>query len=103
MSDFVSDFKQIPMSLVYAYDSPDDQLNTLNTLITDCIDKHAPLKRVRLIRPPAPWMSDLNIQNLQNQFTKHKMRNRGQNLDMFVVNSNLYIRIQKIILPKSTK
>ena len=44
MNNFISDFKQIPMSLVYTFDSPDDQLNTLNTLIADCINKHAPLK-----------------------------------------------------------
>ena len=39
----------------------------LNKLITDCINIHAPLKRVKLTRPIAPWMHDLKIIELQKE------------------------------------
>jgi len=33
----------------------------------ESINKHAPLRRVKIIRPPAPWMKDLNITHLQHE------------------------------------
>jgi exonuclease III len=67
MKDFVEDFSLLPFSVVYGVDDISDKIDVLNTLITDCIDKHAPLRRVKLTRPPAPWMKDLNIAELQRE------------------------------------
>ena len=33
----------------------------------ECIDRHAPLKRIKITRPPAPWLHDQEIEQLQNE------------------------------------
>ena len=51
---FVEDFSTFPLSIISYSDDPDEQLETLNSLILECIERHASLKRIRVIRPPAP-------------------------------------------------
>ena len=65
MVDYMNDFQSLPLSLVYVFDTASDKVNVLNNMITDCIQKHAPLRKVKITRPPSPWMKDLNINNLQ--------------------------------------
>ena len=36
-----------------------------NKLVVDCINTHAPLRKVQLTRPVAPWINDPKIANLQ--------------------------------------
>ena len=74
---FYDDFLQYPLSLIYAFDDPNDQLLTLNKLFRDCLDNHAPLRRVKLTRPPAPWMRELNVAN--NQIQCENLRKIAQN------------------------
>ena len=45
-----------------------------NKLILDCIDCHAPLKKAKFTRPPAPWMKQLDIIQLQKQRDKYRFR-----------------------------
>ena len=61
MNNYIADFKMLPTSLIYSFDDPDDQISTLNQLVTQCISEHAPTRRVQLTRPPAPWMNDPEI------------------------------------------
>ena len=44
---FKEDFSTLPLSLIYHLDDPDEQLETLNTLISECLERHAPLRKVR--------------------------------------------------------
>ena len=67
IKNYISDFRQLPLSIVYGLDDSNDQLSVFNKLISDCIEQHAPLKRVKLIRPIAPWMKDPDI-------SKHKQK-----------------------------
>ena len=67
MENCVTDFQQLPLNLAYSFDDPDDQVAMLNKVITDCINIHAPLKRVKLTRPIAPWMHDLKSIELQKE------------------------------------
>ena len=62
------------LNLVYAFDEPDDQVTILNKLILDCIEKHAPIKRIRLTRPVATWMKDESIMNLKTVTTSPTQR-----------------------------
>ena len=62
---FVADLEQAPFSLIYLSDDPDFQLDLLNSILVEHIDRHAPLRRVRITRPPAPWMKTEEIQLLQ--------------------------------------
>ena len=66
MKNCVTDFQQLALNLVYSFDDLDDQVSMLHKLIKDCINIHAPLKRVKLTRPIAPWMHDPKIIELQN-------------------------------------
>ena len=72
LSAYVADTATIPFNIVYATDCADDSLNTLNYLLINCIERHAPLKRIKVTRPQAPWMNDLMINNLQR--TCHEKR-----------------------------
>jgi len=62
---FVDDLEQAPFSLIYLSDDPDFQLNLLKSILAEHIDRHAPLRHVRLTRPPAPCMRTEEIQLLQ--------------------------------------
>lgn len=57
-------FPNCHLSIVYAIEDPDDKLEIMNTLITDWIEAHAPLKRTKLTRPPAPWLHKDDLRKL---------------------------------------
>ena len=78
---FVEDFSTLPMSIISCSDDPDEQLESLNSLILECIERHAPLKRIRVTRPPAPWMKCLNIRDLQKErdTTRYEAHNTPSN------------------------
>ena len=72
INSYVSDFRELPLNLVYAFDEPDDQVTILNKLVFNCIEKYAPIKRVRLTRPVAPWMKEESIVNLKTPLEHHR-------------------------------
>ena len=55
MNDNILGFKQLPTSLVYAFNEPDDKISVLNKLVNQFISEHAPIKRAKFTRRPAPW------------------------------------------------
>ena len=61
MNNSISDFKKLPTNLVYAFHEPDDKIDVLNNLVNQYISDRAPTKKVKLTRPPAPWMKDPEI------------------------------------------
>ena len=79
LNSFVTDFSRIPFSVIDVFDDPEDQLYMINSLITKCIDIHAPLKRVKLTRPPAPWMKDNAI--ISAQRVMHTLRENKSSSD----------------------
>lgn len=70
IKDYVKDFSMLPLSLIYSTDEPDDMVDILSRFMTECIDSHAPLKRTKVTRPPAPWLKHLDIMSLQQQRDK---------------------------------
>ena len=64
---FKSDVEQLPFNLVYAFDQPEQQLDIFNELFLSCLNRHAPLVRQKITRPPAPWLKDLNITEKQQE------------------------------------
>lgn len=64
---FLQDISELPFSTVYAVDDIDEKIDIFNELLRSCIDRHAPLVRCKLTRPPAPWLQDVDIQNLQKR------------------------------------
>ena len=67
LENYTNDFSQLLPSPAYSFDDPDDQVKTLNNLITDCVSCHVPIKRTKLTRSPTPWMKTLDILNLQKK------------------------------------
>ena len=65
LNSYIDDFSQIPLNLVYAFDDPEEQLDIFNKMVTDCMNRHAPIQRTKFTRPPAPWMKDPEIQRSQ--------------------------------------
>ena len=66
-----------PLAVIYYSDDPDEQLETLNTLVSECLERDGPLRKVRVTRPPAPWMKDPLIKEFQKKrdsarFTDHQ-------------------------------
>ena len=61
MNHYVNDFSKLPLSPVYGFEEPEDQISTLSKLFTDCLESYAPTRRVNLTRPIVPWMEDLTI------------------------------------------
>ncbi len=62
---FIKSFDELPLSLVYAVDDAGMQVDILNSLFRERLDHHAPLKRTKVSRPPAPWMKNCDIAQLQ--------------------------------------
>ena len=52
MSKDILDFRQLPTSLVYAFDKPDDKIWVLNKLVNQRISEYTPMKQTKFTRPP---------------------------------------------------
>ena len=64
---FKEDFSLLPLDVVYGLESLDDMVDALNSLMKDCLDRHAPLRRVKVTRPPATWLQTEEIRQLQKE------------------------------------
>ena len=56
IEQYVSDMSYLPFSLIYAFEDVETKLDIFNSFILDCINKHAPSKKIKVTRPPSPWM-----------------------------------------------
>ena len=54
-------------------ESPNEMVDLINTLISECLDRHAPLKRVKITRLPAPWLHAADIRQLQAEREKPRL------------------------------
>ena len=70
LENYINDFRQLPLFTVYSFDDLDDQVETLNKLITDCSSRHAPIKPTKFTHPLTPWMKTLDIIYLQKKRNK---------------------------------
>ena len=64
LGDFKAHFQKLPFSTVFAIKDLEDKSDIFNNLVAECIDRLAPLKRIKCTRPPAPWLKRLDIQQL---------------------------------------
>ena len=83
--EFISDLDTLPLNIVYSSDNPEEQLEYFNSMFKECLD--APLWRVRVKRPPAPWMDDSQIRSLQqlwNKFRKETQQTGSQSINQSI-------------------
>ena len=64
---FKLEVEQLPFNLVYAFDAAEDKLDVFNELFLSCLNRHAPLVKQKMTRPPAPWLNDLHIKEMQRE------------------------------------
>ena len=53
--EFISDLDTLPLNIVSSSDDLEEQLEYFNSMFKECLERHAPLRRVRVTRPPAPY------------------------------------------------
>ena len=70
--DFINLFARLPLELVYTFNDPNDMISVFNELISNHTSEHALLKTIRVTRPTAPWMNDIDIVDLQRKC--HQLR-----------------------------
>ena len=56
-------------------------VDLINTLISECLDRHAPLKRVKITRLPAAWLHAADIRQLQAERDKLRLDAHNSNND----------------------
>ena len=64
---YIDDFNTLPLSLVYSFKDPNEQLDKLNNLILECIERHAPLVKTNFTHPSALWIKQFDIADLQKK------------------------------------
>ena len=57
VENYIEDFSQLPINLVYVFEIISDKVDILNELITKWIQSHAPLRRVKITRPSVSIVS----------------------------------------------
>ena len=78
---FKTDVERLPFNLVYAVECPDEKVDIFNKLFVSCLNEHAPLTKAKITRPPAPWLKDLDINQLQKQRDFFRKRAHDTQLD----------------------
>ena len=63
---YIEDVSSLPFSMIYGIEDPNKKLEIFNDLLSECINNHAPLKRVKVTRPPEPWLQNEAIRSLQS-------------------------------------
>ena len=53
----------------------------INTLISECLDRNAPQKSVKITRLPAPWLHAADIRQLQAERAKPRLDAHNANND----------------------
>ena len=55
---FYKDMSEVPMSLVDIFDDAEDKLFAFNFLFNDILDKHAPIKMMKICGRPNPYVTE---------------------------------------------
>ena len=55
---FNNDITKVPWSVLETFDDPEDKLHAFNLLFNEVLDRHAPLKTIRLRGRPNPYITD---------------------------------------------
>ena len=77
MNHYINYFSKLPLRLVNGFEEPEDQISVLNKLFSDCLESHAPTRRVKLTRPVAPWMKDPTIVSDSQKLELSRIKSRN--------------------------
>jgi hypothetical protein len=92
-----ADAMNLPWKDVDLFNNIEEKVDFVNNLCTSLLDKHAPLRTIRVTRPPAPWIDD-NIKYLmkcRDAAGRISRRNKTQqNIDKY---KNLRNKVKQLI------
>ena len=81
-SDFNADLEIAPWSILEMFDDPSDKTEIYNLLLSDILDLHAPLKKVKTRKHNAPWITrDLRKQMIYRDRLHRKFLRTRLNTD----------------------
>ena len=93
IKDYIDDFKTLPSTLVYSFENLNEQLDTLKSLILECINQQATFVKNKFTNPPVSWMKEFDIADLQKNETTiaswHiilQLKKTGRNLEIYEIN-----------------
>ncbi|CAB3976774.1 Hypothetical predicted protein [Paramuricea clavata] len=58
---FINYFSTLPFNMIYSTGDPDHK---------SCLDRHSPLQKMKLTRPPVPWLNSEDMRQLQTERNK---------------------------------
>lgn len=70
---FLNDLQSVNWDFIYSLEDVDQMIEFWNNNLTLLYDMHAPLKRARIKKPPAPWLTP-NLKFLMKQRDKARLR-----------------------------
>ena len=78
-------------------------VGALNSLVTECLDCHAPLKKVKVTQPPAPWMASDEILELQTTWDKLREEGRCSGTDETWTRLRVVLNWIKVVIGKAKR
>ena len=79
----------VPWCTVDCFDDIDDSLYAFNTLFNELLDKHAPIKKVKIRGRPSPYMTDEIREFMKTRDRWRKIARSTSNPDAWVTYTNL--------------
>ena len=84
-------------------ESPNEMVDLINTLISECLERQAPLKRVKITRLPAPWLDVADIRQLQAERDRLRVDAHNANNDESWAASRAIPRKIKLVIGKAKR
>ena len=86
---FLRDISMVPWCIVDCFDDIDDSLHAFNTLFNEVLDKHAPIRKVKIRGRPSPYITDEIRELIKSRDRWRKIARRTSNPDAWIVYKNL--------------
>ena len=87
--DFLWDISMVPWCIVDCFDDIDDRVYALNTLFSEVLDKHAPIKKVKIRGRPSPYITDEIRELMKSRDRWRKIARRTGKPDAWTTYKNL--------------
>ena len=84
-------------------ESPNEMVDLINTLISECLERQAPLKRVKITRLPAPWLDVADIRQLQAERDRLRVDAHNANNDESWAASRATPKKIKLVIGKAKR
>ncbi|MEL6989058.1 MAG: endonuclease/exonuclease/phosphatase family protein, partial [Bacteroidota bacterium] len=96
--------KQHLLNSILNTDNVDEQVNTMTTVLTSCIDEVSPKVTKLIRRPPAPWINDDIRKAIKDRDYVHRqLKLNGENMELHVKYKDMKKDVKTIMHREKTK